>query len=235
MKTKIKFLKLLIPAVIGVGILFTSCLKDDDDYYSIGDYIVTFGTIEKKSSAVNDYVIHLDHGDNVVPVSTAIPSFEIKNNQRVLVNFNPLSDEKLTDSTLTYLAKINGLREILFKGIKKYTEVKDDSMGHDPIIVRDAWISKTGGILNIDFKYYTEGSVHYINLIDNGEGNGIDKPFVLEFRHNARGDRKDYPATGYVSFKLDYLKLAGKTETKFFIRYTDYDGRRIDLPRTYKY
>lgn len=234
MKMKIKFLKLFIPAVIGVGVLLTSCLKDDD-YYSIGDYIVTFGTIEKKSSAVNDYVIHLDHGDNVVPVSTAIPWFEIKNNQRVLLNFNPLSDEKLTDSTLTYFAKINGLREILFKGIKKYTEVKDDSMGHDSIIVRDAWISKTGGILNIDFKYYTQGSVHYINLIDNGEGNGIDKPFVLEFRHNARGDRKDYPATGYVSFKLDYLKLAGKTETKFFIRYTDYDGNRIDLPRTYKY
>ena len=234
MNKKINYLKLIIPAILGVGLIFTSCVKDDE-HYSIGDFIVSFGTIEQKSTALNDYVIHLDAGDNVIPLTTAVPSFEIKTNQRVLVSFNPLSDEKLTDSTVTYQAKINSLRDILFKGIKKYTEVADDSMGHDPIIVRDSWISKTGGILTIDIKYYTQGSVHYINLIDNGEANGIDKPFVLELRHNARGDRSDYPATGYVSFKLDYLKLAGKTETKFFIRYTDYDGRRIDLPKTYKY
>ena len=234
MKKKIGFLTLIIPTVIVLGVIFTSCLKDDD-HYSIGDFIVTFGTIEKKSTAVNDYVIHLDHGDKVVPVASSVPSFDIKNNQRVLVNFNPLSDEKLTDSTVTYFAKIEGLRDILFKDIKKYTDVADDSMGHDPIIIKDAWISKTGGILTIDMKYYTQGSVHYINLIDNGEANGVDKPFVLELRHNARGDRKDYPATGYVSFRLGYLELAGKNETKFFVRYTDYDDRRIDLPFTYKY
>ena len=234
MKKKIGFLTLIIPTVIVLGVIFTSCLKDDD-HYSIGDFIVTFGTIEKKSTAVNDYVIHLDHGDKVVPVASSVPSFDIKNNQRVLVNFNPLSDEKLADSTVTYFAKIEGLRDILFKDIKKYTDVADDSMGHDPIIIKDAWISKTGGILTIDMKYYTQGSVHYINLIDNGEANGVDKPFVLELRHNARGDRKDYPAAGYVSFRLDYMKLAGKNETKFFVRYTDYDDRRIDLPFTYKY
>jgi len=234
MKKKIGFLTLIIPTVIVLGVIFTSCLKDDD-HYSIGDFIVTFGTIEKKSTAVNDYVIHLDHGDKVVPVASSVPSFDIKNNQRVLVNFNPLSDEKLTDSTVTYFAKIEGLRDILFKDIKKYTDVADDSMGHDPIIIKDAWISKTGGILTIDMKYYTQGSVHYINLIDNGEANGVDKPFVFELRHNARGDRKDYPAAGYASFRLDYMKLAGKNETKFFVRYTDYDDRRIDLPFTYKY
>lgn len=234
MNKKIGFLKLIIPAVVGLGMIFSACLKEDG-YYSIGDFIVTFGTVEKKSSGNNEFVINLDAGDKVVPVTTSVPWFEMKDNQRVLVSFNPLSDEKLTDSTVTYLAKINSLREILFKVIKKYTEVADDSMGHDPIIIRDSWISKTGGILTIDMKYYTQGSVHYINLIDNGEANGIDKPFVLELRHNARGDRKDYPATAYASFRLDYLKLAGKNETKFYIRYTDYEGRRIDLPKTYKY
>ncbi len=234
MKKKIGFLKVFIPAVIGLGVIFTSCIKDDD-YYSVGDFIVTFGTIEKKGTSTNDYVIHLDHGDNVVPIATSALWFNIKDNQRVLVNFNPLSDEKLTDSTVTYFAKIEGLREILFKDVKKYTEVADDSMGHDPIIIKDAWISKTGGILTIDMKYYTQGSVHYINLIDNGEANGVNKPFILELRHNARGDREDYPATGHVSFRLDYLKLAGKNETKFFVRYTDYDDRRIDIPFTFKY
>ena len=234
MNKKIRKFKLILSVIIGLGILLTSCMKDDN-CYSIGDYMVSFGTIEKKSTTNNNYVIHLDAGHKVVPLSTSVPWFEVKNNQRVMVSFNPLSDEKLTDSTLTYFANIYSLRDILFKDVKKYTQVADDSMGHDPIIIRDAWISKTGGILTIDFRYYTQGSVHYINLIDNGEANGVDKPFILEFRHNARGDRKDYPATGYVSFRLDYLKLPGKNETKFYVRYTDYDGRRIDLPETYKY
>ena len=234
MKTKIGFLKFAIPAAMGLGMIFSSCLKDDN-HYSMDDFAVSLGTIEKKTTGTSDYVIHLDDGSQVVPLSMDAPPVTITDNQRVMVNYSIFRYEPLTDSTRTYYANIDGLRDILFKGIKKYTEVRDDSMGHDPIIIRDAWISKVGGILNVDLKYYTQGSVHYINLIDNGEGNGIDQPFVLELRHNARGDRKDYPATGYVSFKLDYLKLTGKTQTKFFIRYTDYDGRRIDLPRTYNY
>jgi hypothetical protein len=234
MKKKIGFLKLIFPAVIGLGMILISCY-DDQNCYREGDSFVAFGTIEKKGAGTLDYAIHLDEGDIVIPQETSIPSFVIKDNQRVLVNFSPLSDQNLTDTTSTYLSRINALRDILFKDIKKYTQVADDSMGHDPIIIRRLWISKTGGILNIDMRYYTQGSVHYINLIDNGEANGIDKPFVLELRHNARGDRKDYPATGYVSFKLNYLKLPGKNETKFFVRYTDYAGKRIDIPATYKY
>jgi hypothetical protein len=237
MNKKIGFIKLIIPWLVLTGMIFTSCEMDEFHHHNSygGNNIESFGTITVNSTAANDYIIHLDHGDNVVPQSTSVPSFVIKNNQRVIVNFDPLSDQKLTDSTLTYTANINALREILFKDIKKYTQVSDDSMGHDPIIIRDEWISKTGGILTIDIRYFTAGSVHYINLIDNGEGNGIDKPFVLELRHNARGDIKNYLVSGYVSFRLDYLKLSGKNTTKFFVRYTDYDGRRIDLPLTYNY
>jgi len=234
MNTIARFFKVIIPVILGIGMFFSSCTKEDDRY-AIGDFIISLGTIEKKSATVNDYVIHLDNGNNVVPYMTSSNLIDVIDSQRVWVNFNPLSDQKLTDSTVTYLANIVGLRNILFKDIKKYTEVADDSMGHDPIVVRDAWISKTGGILNLDLKYFTEGSVHYINLIDNGEANGVDNPFVLELRHNARGDQLAYPATALVSFRLDYLKLTGKNETKFYIRYTDYDGRRIDLPETFRY
>ncbi len=233
MNTIARFFKVVVPAMLVTGMVCTSCFKDDD-YYRIGDFMASLGTIEKKSSTMNDYVIHLDNGNNVIPYSSA-PSIDVKDNQRVWVDFDPLLRQKLTDSTVTITARIVSLRDILFKVIKKYTEVSDDSMGHDPIIVRDAWISKTGGILNLDLKYYTQGSVHYINLIDNGEANGINNPFILELRHNARSDHQSYPATALVSFKLDYLKLAGKNQTQFYIRYTDYDGRRIDLPQTYKY
>jgi hypothetical protein len=234
MKVITRFLKFIIPACVALGVMVTSC-RHDDNYYAVGDFLVSFGTIEKKGAATNDYVIYLDNGNQVIPLSTSVPWFQIKDNQRVMVDFNPLDDQRLTDSTVAYRAVIRGLKDILFKGIKKYTEVADDSMGHDPIIVRDAWISKTGGILTVKLDYYTQGSTHYINLIDNGESDGVAEPFILELRHNARGDLQKYPATAYVSFKLDYLKLTGKTETKFYVRYTDYDGRRIDLPNTFRY
>ena len=233
MKTIVSNLKLGFITVIVSGVLFSSCTKEKD-YYSIGDIFVSYGVIEKRSETINDYVIHLDDGSKVVPAISS-PSGLIKDNERVWVYFNPLSDTKLTDSTVTYIAKIVNLKEILFKDIKNISQVSADSVGHDPIIVRDSWISKTGGILNLDLRFFTQGSLHYINLIDNGEANGISNPFILELRHNARGEFNGYSATALVSFKLNYLKLSGQNMTRFYIRYTDYDGRRIDLPMTYRY
>ncbi len=224
----------ILLAALAVGLLFTSCL-DDDDGYSIGDFMVSFGVVEKSGSGDDDsFVIHLDDGDKVVPVSTAIPLQEISNNQRVLVNVNPLDDQLNDDGSKTYYAKILELRKILYKDISKKAEVSDDSMGHDPIIVKESWISGDS-ILNVEFKFYTEGSVHYINLLDIGEGNGDDQPFVYELRHNARDDEEQYPVSGFVSFKLNPIKLSSKNQVKFYIRYTDYEGRRIDLPHTFTY
>ncbi len=234
MKTTTRIFNVFLTFMIVLVVLFSSCTKEKD-YYSIGDIFVSYGVIEKRSETINDFIIHLDDGNNVVPATTSESSFRIKDNQRIWVYFNPLSDTKLTDSTVTYISRIVSLKEILFKDIKNSAQVSDDSMGHDPLIVRDAWISKTGGILTLDLKYFTQGSLHYVNLIDNGEADGIIKPFVLELRHNARGDSPAYPATALVSFKLNYLKLTGQNMTRFYIRYTDYDGRRIDLPLTYHY
>lgn len=234
MKTTARFLKVILPCMIVLVTLLSSCSKEKD-YYSIGDFFVSYGVIEKRSTTVNDYIIHLDDGNNVIPAITSVPSLQIKDNQRIWVYFNPLSDTKLTDSTVTYIANIVSLKEILFKDIKNISQVSNDSVGNDPIIVREAWISKTGGILTLDLKFFTQGTVHYVNLIDNGASNGVSSPFILELRHNARGDLNQFPANALVSFKLDYLKLSGKSETKFYIRYTDYEGRRIDLPQTYKY
>ncbi len=234
MDRKIKFSSRMLLAVLMIGLLFSACL-DDDDGYSIGDFMISFGVIEKSGIEDDDsFVIHLDNGDKVVPVTTSISWFETKNNQRVWVNFNPLDDAVNADEKKTYYANISELKNILYKNISKKAEVSDDSMGHDPIVVKDSWISGDS-ILNVEFKFYSEGSVHYINLLDIGEGNGIDEPYIFELRHNAREDKESYPVTGYVSFKLNPIKLPSQNEVKFYIRYTDYEGRRIDLPHTFTY
>jgi hypothetical protein len=202
-------------------------------HYYYDNFAASFGLIQTNTSDAS-FVINLDNGSVVTPSNTQLTGFTPKDSDRVWVRFSPVSDTRLTDSTFNYLAKIYNISDILFKDIKKLSVVSEDSVGHDPIIIRDAWISPKD-ILNLDIKFFTQGSVHYINLLDNGEGNGISNPFILELRHNARGDMPQYPVFATVSFKLNYLRVPGQNQIKFFIRYTDYNGNRIDMPKTYFY
>ena len=229
---KIQLVFFILTSVI--SLLITSCSKDDD-HYSIGDFMVSFGVIQKNiESADNSYLILLDNGDKfAMSVSPLLP-FELKNDQRVFVNFAPFDDKINADKSKTYYGKINYIQNILYKNIYKLSQINNDSIGHDPIIIRDSWITGDS-ILTVDFKYYTEGSVHYINLADNAEGNGKDKPYIFELRHNARGDNQSYRTSGYASFKLNPIKITGQNKVDFYIRYTDYDGKRIDIPHSLNY
>lgn len=234
MKKSLILRSILLFLIVTITILITSCSKDDD-HYSIGDFMVSFGVIQKNiESADNSYLILLDNGDKLSMVVSPLLPIEIKNDQRVFVNFAPFDDKVNADKSKTYYGKINYIQNILYKNIQKLSQINNDSIGHDPIIIRDSWVAGDS-ILTIDFKYYTEGSVHYINLVDNAEGNGKDKPYVFEFRHNARGDIQSYRTSGYVSFKLNPIKITGQHKVDFYIRYTDYDGKRIDIPHSLNY
>jgi len=233
MDKKIKRFRVIFPAVLVIGFLLTACLDDYNHHYYCGDNVaVSFGLVQKNTADAS-FVINLDNGSIVTPSSTST-SFTPLDSDRVWVRYSPVSNTKLTDSTFNYLSKIYSIKEILFKDIKKLSQVSEDSVGHDPIYVRDSWISPKD-ILNLDLKFYTNGSVHYINLLDNGEGNGVANPYILELRHNARGDANRYLVNAFVSFKLNNLRVAGQSQVKLFIRYTDYNGNRIDIPKTYNY
>jgi hypothetical protein len=233
MDKKIKLSKIIFPLVLVMGFLLSACLDDyNRHHYGYDDLAASYGLIQTNTSG-QSYVINLDNGSIVTP-NSALAGFNPKDSDRVWVRFDPISNTRLTDSTYNYVAKIYSINDILFKAVKKLSQVSEDSVGHDPIIVRDAWISPKD-ILNLDLKFYTGGSVHYINLLDNGEGDGVSNPYILELRHNARGDMNQYVAYGTVSFKLNSLRVAGQNQVKFFIRYTDYNGNRIDIPKTYYY
>ncbi len=233
MDKKIKFPKIILSLVLVMGFLLSGCLDDFHRHHYYYDNIdASFGLIQTNSSD-QSFVINLDNGSVVTPSKT-LTGYNPKDSDRVWVQFNPISKTSLTDSTFNYLARIYGINDILFKDIKKLSQVSEDSVGHDPIIVREARISPKD-ILNLDLKFFTQGSVHYINLLDNGEGNGVTNPYILELRHNARGDLNQYPAYAVVSFKLNSLRVQGQNQVKFYIRYTDYNGNRIDIPKTYYY
>lgn len=234
MDKKISFSKIIFPSVLVVGLLLTACMDDfHRHHYYYDNSASSYGLIQTNASE-SSFVINLDNGSVVTPSNTSLNGYTPKDSDRVWVRFSPVSDTPLTDSTFNYLAKIFSIKDILFKDVKKLSDVSVDSVGHDPIIVRNAWISPKD-ILNLDLKFFTSGSVHYINLLDNGEGDGVANPYILELRHNARGDMNRYPVYAIVSFKLNSLRVTGENQVKFYIRYTDYNGNRTDMPRTYDY
>ena len=231
-------MKKVFTVLLGVSLLavfVTSCDLDNDGKYSVGDFIVSLGVVQKANPNDNAYVIQLDNGDSLVPMATSVPYFNVYNNQRVWVNFNPLDDKSNSDGSLTYYGKVNDLREILYKNISNASEVSADSMGYDPVNVHDIWMSQDS-ILNLKISFYTAGSTHYINLVNDETGNGVDQPYMLDLRHNARGDERAYRTSGIVSFKLGTLKAAGNDSINFIVRYKNYDGQTVEEPvMTYQY
>jgi len=234
MRTNIPHHYISLFSLLIVVLFFSSCDKQDDNY-SIGDFIVSFGIVEKSPESTDGtYLIRLDNGDSFVTVTPSLNIHDIDAGQRVFVNFAPFEDKVNTDNTKTIYGKINLIQSILYKDVLQLSEVNSDSIGKDPIIVRESWITGDS-ILTVGFSYYTSGSVHKINLADNAEGNGIEKPLILEFRHNANGDKLMYRAAGYASFRLNNFRIAGQHKVDFYLRYTDYEGKRIDIPHTINY
>ncbi|GET33680.1 hypothetical protein PbJCM13498_25430 [Prolixibacter bellariivorans] len=226
---------LLLLGVSFLAVVTTSCDTDDDGKYSVGDFIVSLGVVQKESPDASSYVIKMDNGDSFVPVATSVPFANIYNNQRVWMNFNPLDDKTNSDGSLIYYGKLNDLRNILYKDISVASQVDADSMGYDPIDVKDIWMSQDS-ILNVEISFYTAGSTHYINLVNDETGDGVAQPYMLDLKHNARGDEQAYRTSGIVSFKLGTLKAAGNNSINFIVRYTNYDGQTIQEPvMTYHY
>jgi len=234
MKNRFTVQVLFLISILTVTLMFSACQKSESNY-AVGDFIVTFGVVESTTKdGINSFLVKLDNGDNFVALDQSLHLDELKPNQRILINFAPYQDVVNTDLSKTIYGKINYVQNILYKNILPLSTAISDSLGHDPIIVRDSWIT-SDSILTIDFKYYTQGSLHFVNLADVSEGNGKDKPFVFELRHNARGDQKSYAASGYVSFKLNSYKIAGQHNTLFIIRYTDYNGKLNEVPHVINY
>jgi PKD repeat protein len=230
MKISTIYLLTLLACILLLG----ACDKESG-HFANGDQMVSFGVVGKNiDSADSSYIIHLDNGDQLFPVATIPQGIELVSGQRVQVTFSPY-DEKISDGNQkTYYGRIDGIRNILLKNIISLTATNNDSIGNDPVAIRESWVSGDS-ILTVNFSYFTNGSVHAINLVKNAGGNGTDQPFVLEFRHNAVGDQQNYRSPGIISFNLTPFKLIGQHQTDFILRYTDYEGKKTDLPLTISY
>ena len=228
--------KIVFGILIGSLLILTGCL--DDDGYSVGNQWIGFGVIQN----VNNLKVKMDNGDLLKPVSynnTAYYNFETRDGldvgDRVFLNFTIL-DDSVDDSTevTTYFVTLNSLEEVLLKQIMDITPEKEDSIGNDPIIVKDTWIANN--MLNFKLKYWGSYETHFINLVKQpGVLTADDQPIQLELRHNNNNDDEAIPYTAYVSFHLDSLMVNGLDSVRFDVTCEDYDGEPFLYEGTYVY
>jgi hypothetical protein len=215
-----------------VAILMTSCQKDDDSY-SVGKFWVGFGIIDK--SGPDSFTVQMDDGSIIHPVAGNLNGSWFEDDQRVLVNYTIVSDKKVDETDKEYFVKINSARKILMKGIVDITEAIEDSIGNDPVIIRDAWMS-SNQLLNMELRYFGNSEVHFINLVkEPGELTAADQPIELELRHNKNGDREDVLFNAFVSFDLSAIMIEDQDSVSFIVRSVDYQGNESTFEGTYKY
>lgn len=224
--------KLLFLFMVGALISLSGCDMDDDGY-SLDDAWVGFGLVHKDSEA-GILEIAMDDGEVLFPLSNDYSWYGVKNNDRVLVNFTILGNKDTENHDEHYYVKINSIRKILYKGILDITPAIEDSIGNDPITVKDRWIK--GNLLNFELKYYGGSKVHYINLVKQPGVINLDNgPVILEIRHNNRDDNESIPLSAMVTFDLSSLKVPGKTSTPFKVIAKGFNDKDFEYTGEYKY
>lgn len=209
--------------------IFLSCEKDDN-YYSLGDIWISLGMIEKTTD--NSFVIHIDNGDTLVPVSNNVPYFTFEDSQRIMVNYTIL--DEVGQSTNKFWVKINNLYDVLLKDIIVLTETNSDSIGNNPVNIDDIWISKN--YLNIEFRYLGGEKTHFINLVRQpGNITDLAQPIELELRHNDQNDTQDYNLVGFVTFNLNEIKNPELDSVAFKVKSTDFKGNEHTFNGTFHY
>lgn len=224
--------KLLFLFMMGALISLSGCDLDDDGY-SLDDAWVGFGLVHKDTEA-GVLEIAMDDGEVLFPLSNDYSWYGVKNNDRVLVNFTILGNKNTENHDEHYYVKINSIRKILYKGILDITPAIEDSIGNDPVTVKDKWIK--GNLLNFELKYYGGSKIHYINLVKQPGVINLDNgPVILEIRHNNREDNESIPLSAMVTFDLTSLKVPGKTSTPFKVIAKGFDNKDFEYTGEYKY
>ncbi len=222
-------------SLLCTGVILTamvSCSLDEDGY-AITDMWVGFGMYYLDATGGMGCSIQLDDGNRIIPVSSDVYLGRYEDSSRVLVNYTILGDIVRSEAIQGYYVKINSMRDILLKGILELTWANEDSIGNDPIIVRNAWL--TGNLLNFELKYRGGNNIHYINLVKKPGETIHEQPVELELRHNDNGDTWNIPFAAFVSFDLSVLKVEGRDSTRFRVTATDYDGTLYSEEGVYTY
>ncbi len=210
--------------------LFVACNKEDEE---VDQKIVKMGTVENPSQSTSFY-FNQDDSVRLWILSSDIKYYRPKNDQRVLLEYVILTD-KPRGSSYDHDVKVTDVYEILTKNIFNITTATQDSIGNDPIAIRDMWV--TNDYLNVEFIYPGYSKTHFINLVRDAANPTTDNKVRLEFRHNANNDYPSFNISGIVSFDLRSLRVTGSNSVDFVVHTKEFDYGSADKSYsfTYKY
>ncbi|MDF9831398.1 NigD-like protein [Parabacteroides sp. PF5-6] len=219
MKT-LRFL-LMITAVLSTAMSFQSCLDDDDDNYWELQYPNALVTV--KPVDANSCYLQLDDATTLLPVNLTSSPFGEKE-VRALMNFKEVD---ASSGGYTKAVHVNWIDSILTKPMVPDLALANDSVyGNDPVEMINDWVTiAEDGYLTLRFRtlWGNDNKPHLVNLLINPDP---EKPYEVEFRHNAFGDHYGVQADGLVAFNLDSLPdTEGKT-VKLKLKWHSFAGEK---------
>lgn len=189
-----------------------SCLDDyDDDIYDMQagmPFNAALATVVTPSEIPGEAMIESDNdGVAYVVNPDKLTRFETNNpGQRIFYTYinadNPTGDASKKGPFIS----IDYLQKILTKRMDTLKENEEDIYGHDGINLITLIMGKTHLTLMFQILGFNSNIKHRISLVAT-EGTVPDANgyMAVELRHNAEGDRQEYPSSGYVSFPLLYV------------------------------
>ncbi len=228
MKTR----KVIAYALLLVVILSSSFACSKSDGYSLGEFRISVATVIPEGDM--NFSLLLDNGDKLLPASANFIYNPIKD-QRVIVNYTLLSGKV---SGYDHYIRVNDIMNVLTKPVIELTEENADSIGNDPVKVKDFWIGNN--FLNASFAFNYGGlKPHAINVVQNtmkadGEGDVLQ----LEFRHNSYESESKILYDGFACFDLKPFREEGKDSIRINIKVKEWDkegATEREYKLTYRY
>ena len=219
---KIFILSMIAAVAIAFGC--QSCNNDDDsENVSIANALVT-----AKTAADGTFYLQLDNTTTALPTNISKSPFDGKQ-VRALTNIQKVD---AAHDGYTMAAKVNWIDSILTKQLAPATADNVTAYGNDPIeIVRD-WVTiAEDGYLTLRFRtvWGGKGTTHTINLVKSGDA---DAPYVLQLRHNAKGDTSGVLGDALVAFDLSSLPDTKDETVTLTIKWMSFTGEKST---TFKY
>lgn len=216
-----KALKLFLMTigVVGMTIVFQSCLDDDDDTsWRYPNALVTV-----KPTDGNSFFLQLDEKTTLLPTNMTTSPYGNRE-VRALVNYDEVDKPS---QGYTKAIHINWIDSILTKQTVPNLGAENDAKyGTDPIEIVNDWVTiAEDGYLTLRFRtlFGDASKTHYVNLLVN---TNPSNPYELEFRHNASGDTYGREADGLVAFNINNLPdTEGKT-VKLKLKWKSFSGNK---------
>lgn len=216
---RLLFLLIAIP-------FFVACNDDVNEKTYVG-----IATVDNPDNSTTFYLNQDDSLRLKVAENNYSYSYKPKSGQRLIARYALIDKNETPD--FDYSVRLESLYEILTKGIFNITEQTQDSIGNDPVYIRDMWISNDH--LNVEFSYYGYNQKHFINLVYDASKDYNDGKLHLEFRHNNKNDQPSYYTNGLVSFRLSDIQILGQSQMDIVVHAKEFGNNDAEKIINLKY